>query len=149
MDAFFWHFWVPNKSSTLSVLTLNHWNDHWIISVEMSISNTISAVKLIWRFPFTPEKNYFKKKLLTTHFFFKLCLKISRCAVLLYDEFRLDMKLRNVTNYDFRQVHLESMENVILSQRKISDWLYCRNCVIFLSRKTDHWMSLYLQPDID
>ena len=141
---------MPNKSSTLSLLTLNYWNDHWRISVEMSISNTISAVKLIWIFPFTPEKNYFKKKLLTTHFFFNLCLMFSRFAVLLYDKFRSDMKFRNVTNYDFRQVHLESMENVILSQRKISDWLYCRNCVFFLSqRKTDRWLSLYLQPYID
>ena len=141
---------MPNKLSTLSVLTLNHWNDHWKISVEMSISNTISAVKLIGRFPFTPEKNYFTKKLLTTHFFFKLCLIFSRCAALLYDEFRLDMKLRNVTNYDFRQVYLESMENVLLSQRKISAWLYCRDCGFLLSqRKTDCWLSLYLQPNID
>ena len=45
-----------NTTFTLGVNRINHWNDHWFIFVETSISNTLSTAKFIWNFPLRPER---------------------------------------------------------------------------------------------
>ena len=56
LDAFVYPFLVLTTSFTLGGNRLNHWNYHWIIFVETSISNTLSTAKFIWNFPLRPER---------------------------------------------------------------------------------------------
>ena len=55
-------------------------------------------------------------------------------------------KMRNVTIYDFRQVHLEPVKNAILSPVKTFDCLFNRNYVFYQSQiNTDNCFWSYLQ----
>ena len=47
---------VLTKSFTLGVNKIDHWNNHWTIFGETSISDTLSTLKFLWNFPFRPER---------------------------------------------------------------------------------------------
>ena len=110
---------------TLGMNRLIFWNVHWFIFVETSMSNTLSTAKFIWNFPLRPERKInIKQKKFGIFFLFLICVQTSVGVPFGYNKnLGRIRRRRNVTTYDFRQVHLEPVKNAMLSSVKTFDWL--------------------------
>ena len=73
---------VFTTSFTLGVNRKKHWNDHLIIFVETSMSNTLSTAKFIWNFPLRPERKInLRQKFCNPFFVFNLWANLSGSVV--------------------------------------------------------------------
>ena len=152
LDAFLWPFLVHTTQFTLDVDRINYWNDHWIVFVETSMSNTLSTAKFIWNFALRPEgKISFKQKKFGPSFLSLNSKQVSLGEPFRYrKDFERIRRMINVTIYDFRQVHLEPVKNAIFSPVKTFNWLFYRNYVFQQSQyNTDKCFWWYLQHNKD
>ena len=128
-------FLVLTASFTLGVNRINHWNDHWTIFVETSISNTLSTVKFIWNFLYRLERNIILKQTNFGPRFLSLnCVKTSVGVPFCYKlSSKRNRRVRYLIIYDFHQVHPDSVKNVMLSQVKTFDRHYSMDLCLFIS----------------
>ena len=125
LDAFVWPFFKLNTTFKRGVNRINHWIDHWFIFVETSISNTLSTAKFIWNFPLRPERKInFRYKKFGPPVLSVNCVQNSVGAAFRHRKsLERIRRMRNVTIYNFRQVHLEPLKNAMLLPVKTFDWL--------------------------
>ena len=92
--------------------------------------------KFIWNFPLRPERKInFRQKNLGPHFLILNCVQTSVGLPFGYRKnLQRIRRMRNVTIYDFRQVHLEPVKNATLSPVKTFHWLFNRKYVFYQSQ---------------
>ena len=118
-----------NKSFALGVNIIDHWNNHWTIFEETSISNTLSTLKFLWNFPFRPERKIIlgrknlRPQLSSLNYIYTSVEAPFRYRMIL----RRIGRSRNMTICDFRHVPILSVKNVMLSQHEKYRWLLCGN----------------------
>ena len=136
LQAFVSPFLVLTTSFTLGVNRANHWIDKWFIFVETGMSNTLSTAKFIWNFPLRRERRInSRKKNFRPHFLSLICVQTSVGVPFGYRKnLERIRRIRNVTIYDFRQVHLKPVKNAMLSPVKTFDWLFSRKYVFYQSQ---------------
>ena len=108
-----------NKSFAFGVNIIDHWNNHWTIFGETSISNTLSTLKFLWNFPFRPERKIIlgrknsRPQLSSLNYIYTSVEAPFRYRMILT---RIG-RSRNVTICDFRHVPILSVKNVMLSKQ--------------------------------
>ena len=100
------------------------------------MSITLSTAKFIWNFPLRPERKInLRQKNFGPHFLSLNCVKISVGVPFGYKKnLERIRRMRNVTIYDFRQVHLEAVKNPMLSPVKTFELLFNRKYVFYQSQ---------------
>ena len=106
------------------------------MSVETTLSNMLSTAKLYETFRKSPREKLFEgNKILEPIFVFINFVQTSERVTFCY---RLSLarirRVKYLTIYDFHQVNLESVKNVVLSQVKTFDRLFSINpCLLSVS----------------
>ena len=112
----------------------------------------VIEAKFIWNFPLRTERKInIRQKIFGPHFLILNCVQTSVGVSFGYRKnLERIRRMRNVTIYDFRQVHLEPVKNAMLSPVKTFDWLFSRKYVFYQSQiNTDNCFWWKLQHNND
>ena len=96
----------------------------------------VIEAKFIWNFPLRTERKInIRQKIFGPFFLILNCVQTSVGVSFGYRKnLERIRRMRNVTIYDFRQVHFEPVKNAMLSPVKTFNWLFSRKYVFYQSQ---------------